>query len=168
MLVFFIAVFTIAILAASDHSKEKTAEVQKTETESIYLAAESEGMPPRREPEPIPKWMFFLIPTFALLQCIPVVLAASQARKPRLSSKGVAQVNFLCETPMYLGLLGSLLGVCLTQFMTGSVAAPMAYLTTISGIVIYLFAKIAVAIPLGDGSGDIEIQSSNKYSEPQF
>ena len=92
-------------------------------------------------------------------QLFAVVRAASIAGKAKLSREDVKRVELLCETPMYLGLLGSLLGVCLTQLMSGSLAAPLAYLTTISGIILHLFARFTISLkPLAylerDGRGE--------------
>ena len=100
------------------------------------------------EPEPVPNWMLGLIAVFSAIQILPLFVASRIAGSAPLTSYRERQVVFLCEVPMYLGLLGSLLGVCLTQFLTGAVAAPLAYLTTIIGILLYLFGKFTISLPL--------------------
>ena len=97
-----------------------------------------------------PLWMLMLIICFGVLQTLPILIAASKAKGNRVTERLIKEINFLCETPMYLGLLGSLLGVCLTQFMTGTLSAPLAYITTISGILLHLFAKFSIIVPLPD------------------
>ena len=107
---------------------------------------------PEKSPNDPEKDMSFmivlLIGCFGTLQTLPVFIAALKAQKNKLTDKNMKEITFLCETPMYLGLLGSLSGVCLTQFMTGSLSAPLAYITTISGILIHLFAKFTIIVPL--------------------
>ena len=93
-------------------------------------------------------WIVALIASFIALQMIPVIVAAIKTRKKNLTEQIEKEIAFLCETPMYLGLLGSLMGVCLTQFITGSLSAPLAYLTTISGISLHLVARFAIIVPL--------------------
>lgn len=92
--------------------------------------------------------ILMLIAGFGILQIIPVLIAALKTKKGRLTSGVIKEIIFLCETPMYLGLLGSLVGVCLTQFMTGTLSAPLAYITTITGILLHLFAKFTIIVPL--------------------
>lgn len=97
-----------------------------------------------------PLWMLMLITCFGVLQTLPILIAASKAKSSQVTARLIKEIKFLCETPMYLGLLGSLLGVCLTQFMTGTLSAPLAYITTISGILLHLFAKFSIIVPLPD------------------
>lgn len=99
-------------------------------------------------------WLIILVAGFAALQILPVIAAANKSKKKLLTQKVIKEITFLCETPMYFGLLGSLLGICLTQFMTSSLSAPLAYITTITGILIYLFAKFTIIVPLPDNSTD--------------
>lgn len=104
------------------------------------------------------KWLLILLAAFGALQTFPVLFASRQARKKHLNQRQKKEIIFLCETPMYLGLLGSLLGVCLTQFMTGTLSAPLAYISTITGILLHLFAKYTIIVPLPEmsSSGIIE------------
>jgi len=98
------------------------------------------------------KWILILLATFGALQTFPVLLASHRAKRKRLNQKQTKEIIFLCEIPMYLGLLGSLLGVCLTQFMTGTLTAPLAYISTITGILLYIFAKYKIVVPLPDAA----------------
>jgi hypothetical protein len=93
-----------------------------------------------------PLWMVGILVGCSVLQVGVVARAASIAGKPRLSSLDIKRIELLTETPMYLGLLGSLVGVCLTQFISASLSAPLAYLTTIIGILMHLFARFYVAL----------------------
>lgn len=125
---------------------------------SIYLENDGKsGTSPlvQEEKKPIPKWLFLLVGAFLVLQIWPVMLAASKADYRPLTLSDLREINFLCETPMYLGLLGSLFGICITQFTTGSTAAPLAYLTTITGILLFLFAKFTIWLSLPHG-GDFD------------
>jgi len=103
-------------------------------------------------PFAISKWILILLAAFGALQTFPILFASQKAKNKRLSQKEKRQIVFLCEMPMYLGLLGSLLGVCLTQFMTGTLSAPLAYITTITGILLHLFAKFTIIVPLPESS----------------
>ncbi len=103
-------------------------------------------------PFAISKWILILLAAFGALQTFPILFASQKAKNKHLSQKKKREIIFLCEMPMYLGLLGSLLGVCLTQFMTGSLSAPLAYITTITGILLHLFAKFTIIVPLPDST----------------
>ncbi|MHC4269372.1 MAG: hypothetical protein ACYSWS_06925 [Planctomycetota bacterium] len=103
-------------------------------------------------PFAISKWILILLATFGALQTFPILFASQKAKNKSISQKKKREIVFLCEMPMYLGLLGSLLGVCLTQFMTGSLSAPLAYITTITGILLHLFAKYTIIVPLPEAS----------------
>ena len=96
----------------------------------------------------IPRWLLALILGFLVIQIIPLVLASHKARATEFTRRQLRQIEFLTETPLFLGLLGSLLGVCMTQFITGTLAAPLAYLTTISGILLYLFGRFTILVSL--------------------
>jgi len=96
----------------------------------------------------IPRWMMALILGFVALQLLPLLLAAHKARLTELTRRELRQIEFLTETPLYLGLLGSLLGVAMTQFLSGTLSAPLAYLTTISGILLYLFGRFSILVSL--------------------
>ena len=100
----------------------------------------------------ISKWILILLATFGALQTFPILFASHKTKNKRLSQKDKREIIFLCEMPMYLGLLGSLLGVCLTQFMTGTLSAPLAYISTITGILLHLFAKFMIIVPLPEMS----------------
>lgn len=106
------------------------------------------------QPDPviyeIPVWLWILVAVIFLAQIFPLVIAHKKAQKRPLSKRELRVITCLCETPIYLGLLGSLLGVCLTQFLTGNLTAPLAYLTTISGILAYLFARLTIWVSLPD------------------
>jgi hypothetical protein len=101
-------------------------------------------------PEAVPGWMVFLVTGFMLLQIFSLMVAERMARDSLLTPQIIRKIGFLCETPMYFGLLGSLLGICVTQWTTGSLAAPLAYLTTISGIVLHLFGKFSILLSIPD------------------
>jgi len=98
------------------------------------------------------KWILILLAAFGALQTFPILFASQKAKRKHLSQKQTKEIIFLCEMPMYLGLLGSLLGVCLTQFMTGTLSAPLAYISTITGILLHLFAKFMIIVPLPEVS----------------
>lgn len=96
----------------------------------------------------IPSWLFVHVAAIAALQIISVISAAVRSSREHLTRADVATVQFLVEIPMYLGLFGTLLGVCLTQFITGSLVAPLAYLTTMSGILLHVTGKLGILLPL--------------------
>jgi hypothetical protein len=96
----------------------------------------------------IPRWLIALILGFVVIQIIPLLLASYKARATEFTRRQLRQIEFLTETPLFLGLLGSLLGVCMTQFITGTLGAPLAYLTTISGILLYLFGRFTILVSL--------------------
>ena len=96
----------------------------------------------------IPRWMVALILIFVIIQIFPLLLASHKASSKRLSRRDLRQIEFLAETPLYLGLLGSLLGVAMTHYLSGTLSAPLAYLTTISGILLYLFGRFAILVSL--------------------
>ncbi len=98
------------------------------------------------------KWILILLAAFGALQTFPILKASQKAKRKHLNQKQRKEIIFLCEMPMYLGLLGSLLGVCLTQFMTGTLSAPLAYISTITGILLHLFAKFMIIVPLPEMS----------------
>lgn len=98
------------------------------------------------------KWILILLAAFGALQTFPILFASQKAKRKHLNRKQTKEIIFLCEMPMYLGLLGSLLGVCLTQFMTGTLSAPLAYISTITGILLHLFAKYMIVVPLPEMS----------------
>ncbi|MCA9401105.1 MAG: hypothetical protein KC713_05725 [Candidatus Omnitrophica bacterium] len=94
------------------------------------------------------KWMVAMILVFVIFQIAPLLMASYKVRSEMLTRREVRQIEFLTETPLYLGLLGSLLGVCMTHFLSGTLSAPLAYLTTISGILLYLFGRFTILVSL--------------------
>ena len=104
---------------------------------------------PRQETIPdIPRWMMAMILGFVVIQILPLVVASHKARAEELTLRDLRQIEFLAETPLHLGLLGSLLGVSMTHFISGTLSAPLAYLTTISGILMYLFGRFTILVTL--------------------
>jgi len=117
------------------------------------LAASPAASKTQAGPETIPVWIWFLTLGFTVVQMGSVSLAAMTARKVPLGTREFRMITFYCDTPMYLGLLGSLVGVCGTQFLTANLMAPVAYLTSITGIVIHLLGKWLVVLPLPERAG---------------
>lgn len=105
--------------------------------------------------EAFPAHLVALFLLIFVAQLLPLLIASRRSERGAVSLADLREISFLCEVPMYLGLLGSLLGVCLTQFLTGSLAAPLAYLTTISGILLFLFARLAIWFPLSRRQSEI-------------
>jgi hypothetical protein len=104
---------------------------------------------PQQEAKPvIPWWMMAMVLGFAVAQILPLVIASHKGRASEFTRRELRQIEFLVETPLHLGLLGSLLGVSMTQFISGSLAAPLAYLTTITGILLYLFGRFTILVTL--------------------
>lgn len=94
----------------------------------------------------LPRWMVAMILGFIVIQILPLLLASHKTRAKKLTQQDLRQIEYLAETPLYLGLLGSLLGVCMTHFLSGTLSAPLAYLTTISGILLYLFGRFTILL----------------------
>lgn len=115
--------------------------------EEVRLAAAADTTQRAVGPE-LPIWMLLIVIAFTAAQLYAILRAARLSRKSILNPADLRQISFLCETPMYLGLLGSLVGVCMTQFVSGSLSAPLAYLTTIVGIMLYLYARFTVLLQL--------------------
>ena len=104
---------------------------------------------PRQETTPeVPRWMVAMILGFVVIQILPLVVASYKARADEFTLRDLRQIEFLAETPLHLGLLGSLFGVAMTHFLSGTLSAPLAYLTTISGILLYLFGRFTVLVTL--------------------
>jgi hypothetical protein len=104
----------------------------------------------------IPGWLFVHVGAIAALQVIALLAAVLRARRAVRSREDVKVVQFLVEIPMYLGLFGTLLGVCLTQFVAGSLVAPLAYLTTMSGILLHVLGKLTILLPMPEYRGASE------------
>jgi hypothetical protein len=100
--------------------------------------------------EDVPPWLFVHVAVIASLQVFALIAAQFLRARPLPTKAGQSMIQFLCEIPMYLGLFGTLLGVCLTQFITGSLVAPLAYLTTMSGIVLHVFGKLVIWLPVSN------------------
>ena len=94
----------------------------------------------------VPPWLTLLVVLFALLQTLPLFSAYRLASRASLERRDMRRIRFLCEIPMYLGLVGSLLGVCVSQVVSGSLAAPLAYVTSILGVLLYLFGRYAIEL----------------------
>lgn len=147
-----IAILLVALAATSigawymyQRPAPQAAEVAADATE--YLAV-GDPHPASFRPQDIPPWLWGHVGIIAALQVIAVLLAAIRAGRSRITAGEAATIQFLVEVPMYLGLFGTLLGVCLTQFLTGTLVAPLAYLTTMWGILLHVFGKLMVLLPL--------------------
>ncbi|MBF0245201.1 MAG: hypothetical protein HQL31_07990, partial [Planctomycetes bacterium] len=77
----------------------------------IPLMAGKGSKAPQQQADAIPPWMVWLILGFLSLQMLPLVLAAKKARLQEITPRIHRTIEFYCDTPMYLGLLGSLVGV---------------------------------------------------------
>jgi len=117
-------------------------------TASGDLLLSRKGNPPAEAR--VPSWLILLVSLVTLAQIFSLMIADRSSRETLLTRRTIRKISFLCETPMYFGLLGSLLGICATQWTTGSLAAPLAYLTTITGIILHLFGKFAIVLALPD------------------
>jgi hypothetical protein len=103
----------------------------------------------------VPSWLFLHVGIIAGLQVLALMVAAVKAGRVD-SPRDARTVQFLVEIPMYLGLFGTLLGVCLTQFVSGALTAPLAYLTTMSGILLHVVGKLAILLPLPEVAHTID------------
>jgi hypothetical protein len=146
---------SIAILRNYNPPKAPSQPPITFEQKMAYLES---GTPlPNQQTKPeVPRWMTVLILGFVVVQVLPLLLASHKARAKELSPRDLRQIEYLTETPLFLGLLGSLLGVCMTQFISGSLAAPLAYLTTISGILLYLLGRFTISVSV-PSSNDLMI-----------
>jgi len=123
----------------------------QTDTKSQFLK-DTNPQSTNNSPLAVSKLILIILAAFGALQTFTVLSALQKAKRKRLNQRQKKEIIFLCEMPMYLGLLGSLLGVCLTQFMTGTLSAPLAYISTITGILLHLFAKFTIIVPLPETS----------------
>lgn len=153
-LYYFIAMILIAFTAGSilflsqyNPAPSKPATEATLNQKMAYLQ-EGASLPSQETSLYIPRWLMMLILGFVVIQIIPLLLASRKARAAKFTRRQLRQIEFLTETPLFFGLLGSLLGVCLTQFITGTLSAPLAYLTTISGILLYLFGRFTILVSL--------------------
>lgn len=99
-------------------------------------------------PADIPPWLMMHVAIIGTLQIISVLCAARVASRESLTKRDGRLVLFLCEIPMYLGLFGTLLGVCLTQFIAGSLVAPLAYFSTMGGVLLHVLGKLTIWLRL--------------------
>jgi hypothetical protein len=113
-----------------------------------YLAQGEHPKPGGFRFQDVPAWLFIHVAVIAVCQVLSLMFALRIAHRPTILRRDLKAVQFLCEIPMFLGLFGTLLGVCLTQFLTGSLVAPLAYLTTMSGILLYIFGRLTIWLPL--------------------
>ncbi len=104
----------------------------------------------------VPGWLFAHVGVIAALQVLALWWAARRALRYDKTREDVKLIQFLVEIPMYLGLFGTLLGVCLTQFIAGSLVAPLAYVTTMSGILLHVTGKLAILLPMPEYRGTSE------------
>lgn len=137
----------IAFLSNYDPPQTKAQPPITFEQKMAYLE-EGAALPVQRSRPEVPRWMVGLIFGFVIIQILPLLLAAHKARAEELTPRDLRQIEYLTETPLFLGLLGSLLGVCITQFISGSLAAPLAYLTTITGILLYLLGRFTISVSI--------------------
>lgn len=144
-----IVVVALAVLFLIGFSPAPITVTDSASTPLLSTAPEAALLSAQKASNPeCPAWLIALIACFILLQILPLLLAYHRANSRLLSTREINRITFLCEVPMYLGLLGSLLGVCLTQFLTGNLAAPLAYLTTITGIILYIFGRFSIGLAL--------------------
>ncbi len=147
-------VLMIAVIAGSMiflnqyHPSPSTPAAPITFEQKMAYLQSGVALPGQNARPEIPRWMMALILGFVVIQLFPLLLAAHKARCNKLTRRNLRQIEFLAETPLYLGLLGSLLGVAMTHFLSGSMSAPLAYLTTISGILLYLFGRFSILVSL--------------------
>jgi len=141
-----VAAFMIIMIVRSS-APEQQAAAARVATEQ-YLSASSEPKAHGFRIQDVPSWLFIHVAAIAAIQIVSIIAAGVRANSESLTSGDIATVQFLVEIPMYLGLFGTLLGVTLTQFITGSLVAPLAYLTTMSGIVLHVIGKLAILLPL--------------------
>lgn len=124
-------------------------------TTDVFLENDLNPTPAATSFGNIPAWLFMHVAVIAAFQVLAVLWAAMKARSSLLSSRDLAVIQFLIEIPMYLGLFGTLLGVCLTQFVSGTLVAPLAYMTTMTGILLHVFGKLTIWLALAsDEHGD--------------
>lgn len=151
LLLFLLIIGALLIYAVFGRAGDAGTEVSKPLLEQQHLAL-SEG--PQQQGfkfQNVPPWLFVHVALIAAVQVFSLIGAYGLSLKSSLSRSQLMTIQFLCEVPMYLGLFGTLLGVCLTQFITGTLVAPLAYLTTMSGIVLHVFGKLAIWLPSAAG-----------------
>jgi hypothetical protein len=148
------AVMMLAVVAASvvfliQYQPSPSTPVPQITFEQKMAHLETGAPLQNQETRPdIPRWMMALICGFVAIQILPLLLASYKAKATEFTRRDLRQIEYLTETPLYLGLLGSLMGVSMTHFLSGTLSAPLAYLTTISGILLYLFGRFAILVSL--------------------
>jgi hypothetical protein len=138
-----------AVLSARHGEDQQVSTAPKTE----FLADPSARPTKQFSFSTVPGWLFAHVGAIAALQVVALLWAARRASRIRRTREDVKIVQFLVEIPMYLGLFGTLLGVCLTQFIAGSLVAPLAYVTTMSGILLHVAGKLAILLPMPEYRG---------------
>lgn len=133
-----------ALFLTQYHPAQSTPQPQITFDQKMAYLEAGKPLPQQNTTMEMPRWLIALVLGFAVLQILPLLLAASKAQAAEFTFQELRRIEFLTETPLYLGLLGSLVGVCITQFISGSLAAPIAYLTTITGILLYLYGRYTI------------------------
>jgi hypothetical protein len=122
-----------------------------------HLLAETSETPPKQFSfSTVPGWLFAHVGAVAALQVVALLFAVRRASNAGRRKEDLKIVQFLVEIPMYLGLFGTLLGVCLTQFIAGSLVAPLAYVTTMSGILLHVMGKLTILLPMPEYRGSSE------------
>lgn len=130
------------------------AEVATSSPPAPQLLTDTTASPARQfSLSSVPGWLFVHVGAIAALQIVALLFAVRRASRPTRTREDIKVIQFLVEIPMYLGLFGTLLGVCLTQFIAGSLVAPLAYMTTMSGIVLHVLGKLTILLPLPEHSG---------------
>ncbi len=149
VVVMMLAVIAASVIFLNRYHPSPRAPQPRVSFEQKMAHLETGAPLPSKETRPvIPRWMMAMILAFVVIQIFPLLFASYKARSEIFTRRDLRQIEFLTETPLHLGLLGSLLGVCMTHFLSGSLSAPLAYLTTISGILMYLFGRFAILVSL--------------------
>lgn len=138
-----------AMLAARQGEEQRMSTLPTTE----FLADTSARPAKQFSFSTVPGWLFGHVGVIAALQVVALLCAARRASRVPRTREDAKIVQFLVEIPMYLGLFGTLLGVCLTQFIAGSLVAPLAYVTTMSGILLHVMGKLAILLPMPEYRG---------------
>lgn len=115
------------------------------------LLQQGDGSGPGKQPfsfAKVPVWLLLHMGVIASLQILSLLWAALRANERVMTRRDGKLILFLCEVPMYLGLFGTLLAVSLTQVVTGSLVAPLAYVTTMSGVILHVIGKLGIWLRL--------------------
>ena len=147
LVIFLLIIGILLVVALTRSSSVETSRVESLSAADRLPLADAEAHQGFRFQD-VPSWLFVHVAVIASLQVLSLIGAQRLTQKRRVTTSQASTVQFLCEVPMYLGLFGTLLGVCMTQFITGSLVAPLAYLTTMSGILLHVFGKLTIWLPL--------------------